>query len=225
MANLVDLVRDLEQGRAAPVVQVERAPAVNLAPPKLSKREREAQTRQEKAQAFLGQCGLGNVWDVFKQATLVCCGKTLPREESVVVDIVGKLIKYGSISEAQCGYLRKLLYQIEHRAEIQAKREAEQAAALPVPEIEDRVLFKGKVLSIKDTRNTYGDYPAVKALVQHVDGWKLWGNLPSNLWDKVSRDSEVEFMATIKRSDKDPKFGFWSRPTNGRVVNPALRLV
>lgn len=29
---------------------------------------------------------------------------------------------------------------------------------------------------------------------------------------------EVEFTATIKRSDRDPKFGFYSRPSKARKV-------
>jgi hypothetical protein len=138
------------------------------------------------------------------------------RNESVVVDMVSKLVKYGDISEKAMGYLKVLVGRIENAPAIAAARAAEAALAKPVPAFEGRVWVEGEVLSVKKEDGFYGY--SEKALVKHADGWKLFGNLPSALHGKVSRGDKLKFKASVKVSDNDPKFGFWSRPASAEVI-------
>lgn len=181
---------------------------------------REAVAGKRKAEVVLSDAGLSAAWAIFKnwqdaidaqKGAAEVVGVQLPREESTVVSIVGNLVRYGSLSVAQISYVRKLVDQITNRAQIEAARKAEAESALPVPAFDGRVTVTGKVLS------TRVDDFGIKMLVQHADGWKLWGTLPSTLHG-IERGATVEFKAAVKRSDRDPKFGFFSRPTMAKVA-------
>lgn len=172
----------------------------------------ERKAGKAKAQAILEASDLAAAWAVFVAAP----AEADRREESTIRDIVGKLVHFGSISDAQANFLRKLVDAIGRRAEIDARRAAENAAAAPVPVTEERIAIQGKVLSIKRPNIEYGEF-ATRTLVQHADGWKVWGTLPTSIEDAAIGDT-VEFSAKIKPSDRDPKFGFFSRPTKARKV-------
>jgi hypothetical protein len=58
-------------------------------------------------------------------------------------------------------------------------------------------------------------------LVEHADGWKVWGTIPASLI-KAHRGDKVRFDTAITRSDRDPKFGFFSRPKYGRILEEAI---
>jgi hypothetical protein len=134
-------------------------------------------------------------------------------QERIIADIVGKLIKYGSISPAQIGFLGKLLAQIDERPAREAKRAAEAEAAAPCPA--GRLALEGVVLSVRvDEDGPYG--PTTKILLKHDTGFKVWGSLPSGT--HAEQGHRIAFRATVKASDKDPKFGFFSRPSNGRNI-------
>lgn len=61
-------------------------------------------------------------------------------------------------------------------------------------------------------------------LVQHETGYKLWGTVPSDLLSNGGlKGAAVEFTARVQRSDKDEKFGFFSRPTKARVLAAAAQ--
>lgn len=173
----------------------------------------ERRAGKEKARAILVSAGLSVAWDIY------CATETSQhREEGIVADIVGKLVQYGSISEKQEAFLRKLVDTIARRAEIEAQRKAESEAAAPFPVTEDRVSIKGKVLSVREPR----DYECfhTRILVQSDAGWKAWGSRPKAL-SGVRVGDVVEFSASVKPSDKDPKFGFFSRPTKAAVLAQA----
>lgn len=137
---------------------------------------------------------------------------TIPYEIVTVRDIVGKLVRYGSISDNAARYLGTLRTKYESRATVAAERAAAQAAALPVPT--GKVTVRGKVLTIKSQDSVYG--PVTKMLVQHADGWKVWGSKPGAL--EVERGAVVEFSATIEASPEDNKFGFFKRPTKAKII-------
>lgn len=137
-------------------------------------------------------------------------------EENTISDIVAKLVRYGNISDRALAYLGSLLPKIDSRATAEAARAAEQAVALPCPT--GKQTIKGKVISTKVQEGIYGS--VYKMLVQHADGWKVWGTVPASL-GHVERGTMVQFVATVNASNDDPKFGFYSRPTQARVLEDA----
>jgi hypothetical protein len=144
-------------------------------------------------------------------------------EERTALDIISRLVKWGNISEKATNYLGVLLDKIERAPEIEAAKAAakavEKANEKPVPLVEGRVLVKGEVLTLRGEDGPYGH--TTKMLVK-CEGFKLWGTCPAALLDaRVEKGDVVEFAASIKRSDRDEAFGFWSRPSKAKVVKEA----
>lgn len=171
-------------------------------------RARAARAGKLKAEHILADAGLAQAWAIFTAAP-----EEKQREEITITDIVGNVVRWGAMSEKQAAFVRTLLSRIEGRAETERKRAEEHAAAAEVPVTSDRIHIRGKLLAVK--RNEYTNM--VKMLVQHADGFKLWGSLPLALSD-VPRGSEIEFCAQVTRSGDDPKFGFFRRPTKCKVL-------
>ncbi|MET4240333.1 hypothetical protein [Bradyrhizobium sp. RT10b] len=174
----------------------------------------EQKAGKRKAAATLAAGGLSKAWAVYEAEP----AESDRREESIIRDIVGKLVKYGSLSPAQFGLLGKLADAITRRSEIDAQRAAENAAAAPVPVCEKRMTVEGTVLSIRTPDYQRGDCGPVRMLVQHPTGWKVWGSVPSAVLPDLSKGSRIRFDAAVKVSDKDSKFGFFSRPTKAAVL-------
>lgn len=206
---------------------------------------------KNKAAALLSDAGLSRAWELYglrsdPDALAATPGCTYDRgddrpwtsEYSTLVDIVGKLVRYGSISDGQEKYLGRLVDEIDdgerlarERAE---KREAEHAAAAPAPI--GRVTFSGRPLSVKRQWSQFG--VQTKWLIVSDDGWRTWGTVPaaieSELWDtgllapgydpddppRLNRDKpfRVTMTATVKPSDDDPKFAFYSRPSKASLL-------
>ena len=165
---------------------------------------------RHKAECILREAGLGAAWVVFTAEN--DGGHT---EEATVRDIVSKLVRYGSISEAQVNFLRSLIDRIERRAEIAEQRAAEDAAAAPVPVTDERIEIVAEIVSRRTEEGPYGTVH--KALFRHATGYKLWGTLPNSI-DTAERGDAVEFTARVTVSDRDPKFGFISRPSKARIL-------
>ena len=138
------------------------------------------------------------------------------KNELIVLDMVSRLIKWGDISDKALGYLKVLLERIEKAPEIAAARAAEAAAADPVPVKEGRWVVEGEVLSIK-APGEYDPFPSYKMLVKNEAGWKVWGSVPAAILSGLGRGDKVRFAASVKRSDKDAAFGFFSRPAKAEV--------
>lgn len=184
----------------------------------------QAKAGKKKAQAMLAKLGLEECWKIWENPPqgkpigqhYAGCDPSgyyaLPYEESTIIDIVGKLVKFGSISDAQINFLRKLLTQISTRAEREAKRKAEHDKAADCPT--GRLEIRGEVLTIKVQENQFGY--VTKMLVRADSGYKVWGTRPSGL--NVERGAIVAFTATVEPSPDDPKFGFFSRPTKAREI-------
>lgn len=170
---------------------------------------------KRKAQAMLEQVNLSAAWTLYEQGQK--SATELPREETTLCDIVNRLVQYGSLSDPQMAFLRRLVDQIANRAVIQAQRAAEADKAAPVPVVAKRMTVRGKIVSIKVPDYDRGEFGPVRMLVQHATGWKVWGSLPKDLAHLV-RGAEVEFDAKVKVSDRDTKFGFFSRPTKAREI-------
>lgn len=168
---------------------------------------------RHKAENILRQADLDEAWIIYSAED--DGGHT---EEAAVRDIVSKLVRYGTLSEAQVNFLRSLIDRIKRRAEIAAQRAAEDAAAAPVPVTNRRIEIVAEIVSRRTEDGPYGKVH--KALFRHATGYKLWGTLPSSI-DTAERGDTVEFTARVTVSDRDLKFGFISRPSKARIVSRA----
>jgi hypothetical protein len=130
-------------------------------------------------------------------------------EERTIRDIVGKLVKFGNISEKQNAFVRSLIEKIAQRPIVEAQRQAEKDAAGPVPV--GRVTMSGVVVGMQRVAVqsfSYGDDGVRTKLVIKLDnGSKVYGNRFANL----EKGDKVEFTATVEATKDDPKFGFYSR--------------
>ena len=128
-------------------------------------------------------------------------------EERTIVDMVGKLIQYGSLSEKQVKFMGGLIARMPERARIQREREMEKAAAADCPT--GRVTVAGVVLKT-DVRDTQFGM-VEKMLVKDTLGFLVWVTIPSKF--AVNKGDFVKFTVTLKPSPDDLKFGFGTRPS------------
>lgn len=168
---------------------------------------------KRKAQALLEATRLGQAWTIY----LAGPQDTDRREEGILRDIVGWLVQHGRISDPQMTFLRRLVDGIVNRPTIEAARLAESLASAPVPITAKRMRILGQVLSVRraDGRNVFTS----RMLVRHADGWKVWGSIPSAIAGDITTGATVAFDAALKVSDKDQKFGYFSRPTKAEILN------
>ena len=167
-----------------------------------------------KAQAVLEDADLAEAWAIYRAGT----DAHVHYEETTVADIVSKLVRYGSISDPQTAFLRRLLTQIATRAARATARQAEDDAAEPVPVGGGRVDVEGVILTIKSVESQFGITD--KCLIRAAAGWKLWVTLPGDI-DTANRGDVVAFACRVEPSTDDPKFGFGKRPTRARIVSRA----
>ena len=184
---------------------------------------REFQKGKAKAKAILADAGLAAAWDIFANTSAPNppadysemtpaqirehrAAVAADRDAATIRDIVGKLVKYGSVSEKALGFVRSLLDLIARAPVIEAAREAEQAAAAPCPE--GRVEVTGEILSVRVDEGPYGD--VTKMLVRAAQGFKVWCSMPAHA--NASKGDKITFKAQLTPSDTDPKFGFGKRP-------------
>ena len=180
---------------------------------------------KKKAHAFLVAEDLERAWELYT----VGCERTIdPQggysrwsdaaqearkvwkyEEITLVDMVEKLVKYGSLSEKQVAFMKTLVARMPERERIARERAAEAEAAAECPT--GRVVVHGTVLSTKVVESMFGNQ--VKMLVKDTTGFKVWCTVPDSwLGDGPVRGATVRFKVTLKPSTDDPKFGFGSRP-------------
>jgi hypothetical protein len=158
-------------------------------------------TGKARARLQLEEKGLLAAWTLWEAKSSV------DSDTEIVIDMIGKLISYGDLSDKQWEFLKRLLYRIENREALEAQRAAEKATAQDCPT--GRVDIVGTVLSTKVVEGYYGD--TLKMFVKTSEGYTLWGTVPKGL--TAERGQEVRFKATIERSKDDPKHGYFSRPT------------
>ncbi|MGL5336166.1 MAG: hypothetical protein ACRC9R_08505 [Enterovibrio sp.] len=188
---------------------------------------RAAQAGKRKAKALLTDLGLVPAWELYEAKRY-----SDVREESTILNIVGKVVQYGNLSEKQAKLIQDLLHYLSNKerinAERKAQREAEKAAAALCPT--GRVKVVGTVLSAKPRETLYG--VDVKVLVKDDSGFTVWGNLPSDISDLIewvndgdfydrqprlkTKLPRVEFVATITPSPEDTKFGFFKNPRKAK---------
>jgi len=195
---------------------------------------REQIAGKRKAIALLGDAGLIDAWEVFtadypkhnactitftdygEESGECSCGLRdrlkdyMAFPEATIRDIVGKLVKYGSVSEKQTAFIGKLLKQIADRPIVEAARKAERDAAGPVPV--GRVEMQGEVVGVKQVEgmsfSRNADGVRTKLVIKLENGSVVFGARFANL----DKGDKVHFVASVEASQNDPKFGFYKRP-------------
>lgn len=188
-----------------------------------AKQAREA--AKAKAKAFLDEKGLGLAWDIHENpANFRSSDEAVLKKQAFAVntidDIVGKLVRWGSISANQVSFVARLLNDYRSAETAVLTEAIEKANEQPIPALwarQRRVMIEGKVLAAKEIETQYGT--TVKMLVQHTDGWKVWVSKPSSLvYDEV-KGRIVRFECNLEISKDDPKFGYGSRPTKAQLID------
>lgn len=211
---------------------------------------RHAVAGKRKAQATLTDAGLEAAWTLYASPVQVgdcdvCariaaeqierfyhrCTAFEPKEEQTIRDIVSKLVKYGSVSEKAMEHIKRNLGWIAERPAREEKRKAEREAAADCPA--GRVDITGEVLKTRVDETDFGK--VTKVLVRDDRGFKVWGTRPTIKtgvdehgqmnYDAAERGDRISFSAVVTVSQEDAKFGFYKRPTKGKMIlraTPAL---
>lgn len=169
-----------------------------------------AQAGKKKAKAILSDEGLERCWEIFDTYRPYSESHW---EEDTIGDIVGKLVKYGSMSEKQTAFLRSLLTRIDTRIEREAKRKAERALADDCPT--GKLVITGVVVKTDLQENDWGVRDVMTVKDDH--GFLVWGTSPRAY--TIEKGDHVTFSATVTPSGKDAKFGFYKRPTKVDVLS------
>jgi hypothetical protein len=105
------------------------------------------------------------------------------------------------------------------------EKEAREAGSIEIPREYEGKRFEiaGEILTTREQRvgPSWGGSTVTKCLVRVTtdEGWfKLWGTLPRAVHD-AERGDRIVFTATLDISDRDSKFGFFSRPSKARKVS------
>jgi len=151
-------------------------------------------------------------------------------DHEIVSDIRRRLWTYGEVSDRQIDLVHRI-------------RERETAEPPPpVPEVpvpEGTYVVEGTVKAMRWQESRWGG--AVKMLVEVETpngNYRVWGSLPKALSDLYEIDSgprlanggfdvkhipkgvgkKIQFKAGVERSDREESFGFFSRPTQAKVI-------
>jgi len=173
----------------------------------LAEQDRKAAARQAKRDEKR-KAGEAIVWAANVEACPAIAGLAEADPHS---DLVQKARRY-PMTEKQRAYAAGLLDR--HRGAVAREQEAaaRRAAGVTVPTGKQTV--RGIVAGFKDQESRYGTVR--KMIVRATEGWAVYVSVPAGI--DPARGDTVEFTATIERSDRDPLFGFGSRPTRARIV-------
>jgi len=99
----------------------------------------------------------------------------------------------------------------------ETRREVERTAdARPVPVTVERILITGVVVKVAVQENDF--YCRDVMTVEDDRGFRLWGSVPSSLDIEDIKNKRITFTAKVTQSDRDPKFGFFKRPTKAEMI-------
>lgn len=153
---------------------------------------------------------------------LVCEGASAC-EHSIARDMASRFARFGSLSEKQVAFFRRLVEQEANKVAIAAKREQDRLDRVAgcaagtmkgVPTDGERHVVTGVVTFWKADQETEFEWIPPKFKVETEEGWSLWGTVPS-AWREHGniKGARVSFACRPKASDDDPAFGFFQRPT------------
>jgi hypothetical protein len=150
--------------------------------------------------------------------------KVQARAYSILQDMNGKLLRFGSLSEKQEAYAVKLAQQLLTPVVEEAK----------VPAPEGRLEIEGTVVSVKTQPGfAYGsEVTKLVIKVQTPEGsWAAWVTCPGSLFEALHADwaddnlrrelkgARVAMTVTLTRSDRDAHFAFGKRPAKARFLD------
>lgn len=168
-----------------------------------------------KAEAFMADHDLLRVLEIVQEHAKARLdqeqeydGRRRWQDARVIEDIFTKLVKYGSISDAQVGLLRIKVQRHDGYEARQRQFAVEREAAQPCPT--GRIKVTGSILKLAEYDSQFGT--TLKMTVKATEGFLVFVSVPSALANTVARGQEVSFVATLTPSDRDPKFGFGKRP-------------
>jgi len=174
----------------------------------------------------------------FVQANCPELAAILVREEaakvhSIFADMSQRLIRWGSLSEKQITFARKLYKEhLERQAnggktsrEAQWAKEKELAQDCPA----GRTQVTGTVLSVKPHESRFGT--TMKMTVKDDKGFVVWMTIPASIETVIDASSgycrnlqkgdRIEVTVNVTVSDNDSKFGFGKRPSNAKCLSGA----
>jgi hypothetical protein len=132
-------------------------------------------------------------------------------EDSTIQDIMHRGRSTGKLSDKARDYLAVRATWFVERAVSKAKEALEPKSEC----LTGRIQVKGQILSVKHQDSQWGG--SYKMLVKDYRGFKVWGNIPSEIDANVG--DVVEFTATVEKSDKDESFGFYKRPSKAKTIS------
>lgn len=139
--------------------------------------------------------------------------EALQGDHRILRDLAERLEKWGTLSEGQVGLALKIAAEL-----------ASPAPKGEVPSTGERVTVRGRVVSTKVVDSNYGSTTKMLVEVETPAGaYRVFGKVPAGL--PVDRGAEVEFSAKLERSERDPSFGFFSRPTKAVLLSRGSTLV
>jgi len=157
----------------------------------------------------------------------------------VLADMYERLGQYGRpLSEKQLALVDRIVTEMDTPAKTDCDFCGQEGHVAkdctnrhPVPVTDARIEINAIIRTCRYEEGQYGTQ--VKALYETVDGFRLWGTVPSALFDalrarhensiddyeKAFRGVAVNFTAKVTRSDKDDTFGFINRPTKASIID------
>lgn len=144
------------------------------------------------------------------------------KDHPFLQDMKRALGQYGNLTENQLNATKKFM---ASAAKFEAAKAAKAAEMTDVPDLpEGRMDLVGEIVSTKWQNSDYGT--TLKMLVRLPDGNKVYGTVPESMttWSAETgttypdKGTQVSFTATVTRSKDDRNFGFFKRPSNGKVV-------
>jgi hypothetical protein len=177
------------------------------------KAEREAAAGKRKAQAALANAGLSAAWAIFS-ATDASAHRW---EENTITDVVGKLVRYGSISDKQTAFIGSLLAKIDGRAAIDAQRAVEKAASQHVGAVGERRTFTLTVKAVPSFDTAYG------TMYVHICRDEAGNTVIYKGKEIAEKGQKITLKATVKdHGERDgEKQTIISRPADVRVEGDA----
>lgn len=131
----------------------------------------------------------------------------------IIRDLLVKGRHYGSLTEKQFEFLKKLVGEaadLKVRAE---ENEAKRALAADAPSGVTTVV--GTILSKKHVDGFYGS--THKMLVEATEGYKVWITCPTKL-EETEVGSKIQFTCELEVSKDDAKFAFGKRPSKVAIL-------
>lgn len=189
---------------------------------KLARQRRQAADRNREAREQFAQ----DQPDVYTLLTMALRDPT--DHLDFVCDVARRFDREPHLSDRQLAALERCVQSHEKFARAKAHRERQEAKRLavakPVPWDLGRFADDYRVVSTDVRESDYGIRYVM--LVEHRDGWRLWGTAPDAVFSDIRDDlgprkhTHVRFACRVSVSDDDPTFGFIERPTRAHAFTP-----